>query len=92
VHCGSISKTGPTSITSALKLLDPSVPNKLNIFGTCNENVLIKGFNRLTLVGMQGGTIVDASGKTAQTILVVDSTDVMLSQLTIDGGLVGRAV
>src|SRR5262245_28205617 len=29
VHCGSISKTRPTSITAALKLLDPSVPNKL---------------------------------------------------------------
>jgi hypothetical protein len=70
VHCGSISKTGPTSITAALKLLDPSVPNKLNIFGTCNENILIKGFNRLTLVGTQGASIVDASGKTAQTILV----------------------
>jgi Periplasmic copper-binding protein (NosD) len=89
VHCGSISKTGPTSITAALKLLDPSVPNKLNIFGTCNENVLIKGFNRLTFVGMQGASIVDASGRTAQTILVVDSTGVMFRQLTIDGGLVG---
>ena len=89
VHCGSISKTNPTSITAALKLLDPSVPNKLNIFGTCNENVLIKGFNRLTLVGTQGASIVDASGKTAQTILVVDSTDVIFRQLTIDGGLVG---
>jgi hypothetical protein len=89
VHCGSISKDGPTSITAALKLLDPSVPNKLNIFGTCNENVVIKGFNRLTLVGTQGASIVDGSGKTAQTILVVDSTDVMFRQLTIDGGLVG---
>ena len=89
VHCGSISKDGPTSITVALKLLDPSVPNKLNIFGTCNENVVIKGFNRLTLVGRQGASIVDGSGKTAQTILVVDSTDVMFRQLTIDGGLVG---
>jgi Right handed beta helix region len=89
VHCGSVSKTGPTSITAALKLLDPSVPNKVSIFGTCNENVLIKGFNRLTLVGMQGASIVDASGKTAQTILVVDSTDVIFRQLTIDGGLVG---
>ena len=89
VHCGSISKDGPTSITAALKLLDPSVPNKLNIFGTCNENVVIKGFNRLILVGTQGASIVDGSGKTAQTILVVDSTDVMFRQLTIDGGLVG---
>jgi len=89
VHCGSISKTGPTSMTAALKLLDPSVPNKLDIFGTCNENVLIKGFNRLTLVGTPGASIVDPSGKTAQTILVVDSADVILRQLTIDGGLVG---
>ena len=89
VHCGSISKTGPTSITAAVKLLDPSVPNKLNIFGTCTENVVISGFNRLSLVGKQEGSVVDASGGMAQTILVIDSTDVAFRQLTIDGGLVG---
>ena len=54
VRCGSIPKADPTSITAALKLLDPSVPNKLNIFGKCSENVVIKGFSRLTLAGTQG--------------------------------------
>ena len=43
----------------------------------------------LDLGGHAGRAIVDASGKTAQTILVVDSTDVVFRQLTIDGGLVG---
>src|SRR5580765_2688523 len=88
VRCGA-TKTYPNTITAALKLLDPGGPNKLNIFGTCTENVVISGFNRLSLVGKQGGAVVDASGGAVQTILVVDSTDVIFRQLIIDGGLIG---
>jgi len=72
-----------------LKLLDPGEPNTLNIFGTCTENVVISGFNRLSVVGMRGGAVFDASGGAAQTILVIDLTDVIFRQLTIDGGLIG---
>src|ERR1700682_4508715 len=53
VQCGG-SKTDPTTISAALKLLNPNVHNTLNIFGACNENVVINGFNRLTLAGKQG--------------------------------------
>jgi hypothetical protein len=88
VQCGG-SKTDPTTISAALKLLNPDVPNTLNISGNCNENVLISGFTRLTLAGQQGATVTDASGGTAQTILVLDSTDVVFKTLRVDGGLVG---
>ena len=88
VQCGATTR-GPNTITAALKLLVPGGPNTLNIFGTCTENVVISGFNRLSLVGKHGGTVIDASGGAAQTILVVDSTDVIFRQLFIDGGLIG---
>jgi hypothetical protein len=88
VQCGG-SKTDPTTISAALKLLNPNVPNTLNISGNCNENVLINGFTRLTLAGKQGATVTDASGGTAQTILVLDSTDIVFRTLRVDGGLDG---
>jgi hypothetical protein len=88
VQCGG-SKTDPTTISAALKLLNPDVPNTLNIFGVCNENVVINHFNRLTLAGKQSASVTDASGGTAQTILVLDSTDVVFQTLRVDGGLVG---
>jgi hypothetical protein len=88
VQCGATTR-GPNTITAALKLLVPGGPNTLNIFGTCTENVVISGFNRLSLVGKHGGTVIDASGGAAQTILVIDSTDVIFRQLFIDGGLIG---
>jgi hypothetical protein len=88
VQCGG-SKTDPTTISAALKLLNPNVPNTLNISGTCNENVVINGFTRLTLAGKQGATVSDASGGAAQTILVLDSTDVVFRTLRVDGGLDG---
>jgi hypothetical protein len=89
VQCGSGSRNDPTTISAALKLLDPSLPNTPNISGACHENVVINSFNRLTLIGKPGSSITDASGGTAQTILVVDSNDVVFRRLTIDGGLVG---
>ena len=87
VHCGTTS-IAPNTITAALRLLDPGGPNTLIVFGVCNENVVIKGFNRLTLVGKQRGSVHDASSGTSQAILVVDSIDIVFRQLTIDGGLV----
>jgi hypothetical protein len=87
VHCDR-TNAAPNTISAALKLLNPNGPNTLNIFGRCNENVVINGFNRLALAGKQGASVLDASDGTSQTILVIDSTDVLFRQLTIEGGLV----
>jgi hypothetical protein len=48
---------GRFTIKGALKTLNPAGPNTLTISGTCNENVVIQGFNRLTLLGKPGATI-----------------------------------
>jgi hypothetical protein len=87
VQCGG--SQNPTSITAALLLVNPAGPNTLNISGTCNENVVINKFNRLTLSGRSGSRVTDASGKTAQTILVIDSTDVVFQNMNVDGGIAG---
>jgi len=87
VQCGGTQH--PNSISEALGLLNPNVPNTINVSGTCNENVVINKFTRLTLSGRPGSRVVDASGKASQTILVIDSTDVVFQNMNIDGGLVG---
>jgi parallel beta helix pectate lyase-like protein len=87
VNCGG--KTPPTTITGALKLVNPNLPNKLTISGTCNENVVIQGFNRLTLIGGPGATINDTSGGVGIVINIEDSTDVTLRGLIVNGGAVG---
>jgi hypothetical protein len=77
-------------VLTSLVLPDGTVlPTIFTLFGACNENVFINGFTRLTLQGHPGATVTDASGGTAQTILVVDSTGVVFRTLVIEGGLVG---
>ena len=87
VFCGG---KGPiTTIGSALKVLNPAVPNTLTVSGTCKENVVILGFNRLTLKGKPGATIEDASGGTGLVVDIEESTGFVLQGLTINGGAVG---
>ena len=52
VQCGS--KAPFSSIGAALKVLNRAGPNNVSISGTCTENVVIRGFNRLTLIGSPG--------------------------------------
>jgi hypothetical protein len=83
VKCGQ--KGLPNTINGALKLLNPEGPNTLTVSGTCNENVLIYGFNRLKLRTTTGATINDASGGTGFVVDIDDSTDVVLNGFTING-------
>jgi hypothetical protein len=75
-----------STISGALKLLDPSGPNTLTISGTCKENLLIRGFDRLTLAAKLQATIADASGGTTPVVDIEDSTDITLRGFTINGG------
>jgi hypothetical protein len=77
------------TINRALRLLDPQGPNTITVSGTCKENVLIQGFNRLTLIGKNGATINDASGGTGFVVDIEDSTDIALQGFTINGGAGG---
>jgi len=87
VHCGA--KYGITKINIALRLLDPQGPNTLTVSGTCKENILIRGFNRLTLISTTGAAINDASGGTGVVVDIEDSTDIVLQGFTISGGSSG---
>lgn len=62
VNCGG--KAGFTSIVAAVKALqtlDPQGPNTINVSGVCNENIVIKNLDRLTLNAVNGASIMDAS-------------------------------
>lgn len=90
VKCGH--KGLPNTINGALKLLkqlNPEAPNTLTVSGTCKENVLIRGFNRLTLRTTTGATINDASRGTGFVVDIDDSTDIVLNGFTINGGVLG---
>jgi hypothetical protein len=85
VHCGQ--KSAPTTIGQALKMLNPEGPNTLTVYGTCNENVAITTFDNLTLqAAPSGATINDASGGTADVIIIKDSTRITIQGFTINGG------
>jgi len=80
------------SIQKALNRLNrvsPLSPALVTVHGTCNENVVIQGFNRLTLQAASGATISDASGGTGAVVDIEDSTDVSLEGFTINGGAIG---
>ena len=77
------------TIAGALKLLNPSGPNTINVSGSCNENVLIQSFQNLTLNAISGASITDASRGAAFVVDIKDSTDVTLQGFTINGGDVG---
>jgi Right handed beta helix region len=87
VECGG--KGQLSTISSALKKISPAGPNTVTVFGTCTENVLIRGFNRLTLIGSSGASINDASAGTGFVVDFEDSTDVILQGFTINGGFIG---
>jgi hypothetical protein len=61
----------------------------ISVTGTCNENVLVQGFDRLTLMTTSGATINDPSGGTNITVDIEDSRSVTLQGFTIDGGAQG---
>jgi hypothetical protein len=69
IHCGA----SASGINSALSRLNPIGPNTLIVSGTCSENVVVQGFDRLTLQAAQSGaTINDISGGNNPTVAILD--------------------
>src|SRR5262249_21332580 len=87
VLCGG--KMSFTTIQSALKFVNPSIRNTIIVSGTCNENVLIRGFDHLTLKAKPGATINDASGGTGLVLDIEQSSDVTIEGFKINGGAIG---
>lgn len=74
------------TIGAALKKLSPTGPNTVTVDGICNENVLIQGIDRLTLITTTGAQIHDASGGLSPVVHILDSRSVTLQGFTINGG------
>ena len=90
VNCGA--KYGLTSIGAAIKALqsfESEGPKTINVSGTCNENVVIQSFDRLTLNAAPGASINDPSGGNMDVIDIADSRDVSVNNFTINGGAYG---
>src|SRR5262249_609098 len=87
VRCGA--REGLSTINVALQTLNQAGPNTLFVSGTCKENVLIRGFDRLTLIAKTGAAITDASGGTGVVLDIEDSTHVTLRGFSITGGTIG---
>lgn len=68
------------SINDALKKLSRSGPNVLTVTGTCAEDIVIDGFDDLTLVAAPGAALNPAS-PTSKTILLVNSS----RRVVVDG-------
>jgi hypothetical protein len=69
-------KAGLASIGAALKSLRSplfSGPNTINVSGACNENIVIKDMDRLTLNAVNGASITDASNGHTDVINVNNS-------------------
>jgi hypothetical protein len=84
VNCGG--KVGLTSISAAIKVLQGSEshgPNTINVSGACNENVLIKNMDRLTLNAVSGASILDASNGNDDVINVNNSYGFTLKGFSI---------
>lgn len=64
-------------------------PNTITVFGTCNENVVIQSFDKLTLISTTGATINDVSGGLSAVLNIEDTNRVTLQGFTINGGADG---
>jgi len=80
------SATHPT-ISAALRTLKPEETNTVEVSGHCKENVLIQGFDRLTLISPTGATIQDASNGISLVVDIDDSRRVTMQGFTVNGGL-----
>ena len=84
VNCGG--KVGFTSIVAAVKALQSSEshgPNTINVSGACNENVVIKNLDRLTLNAVSGASIMDVSNGNDDVINVNNSFGFTLKGFSI---------
>lgn len=88
VNCGVPGKAG--SINAMLGKLDPAGPNVVIVHSNCRENVVINGFDRLTLRAAAGAQLSDASsGNEWGVIEVINSRRIKIRDFKIVGGQVG---
>src|SRR5437870_13196934 len=77
------------SISKVLRLLaktNPLGPNKVTVSGSCDENLVIRSMDRLTLITKKGASITDRSGGNSVVVDVEDSHSVTSQGFTTKGG------
>ena len=77
------------TIHKAVKLLanaNPQGPNTITVAGSCRENIVIRGMDRLTLITKNGASITDRSNGTLAVVDIEDSRSVNVQGFTINGG------
>ena len=80
------------TIHKAVKLLantNPQGPNTIFVTGSCRENILIRGMDRLTLITKKGASITDRSNGSLAVVDIEDSHTVTLQGFIINGGGTG---
>src|SRR5262245_33113126 len=89
VDCDQPKSKLPT-INTAVKMLGNPVganhgvgADTINVSGACVENVVIEGFDQLTVNGLDGASISDASGGTAPVVAVTGSRVVTINNVTV---------
>ena len=73
------------TIGAALSRLDPLVPAVVQVSGTCRENVRIRGFDDLRIVGAAGATLEVVASPALYAIEVATSRLVSFERFTIQG-------
>ncbi len=89
VNCDLPPQAPASTISAVLGRLNPERPNTVTVSGTCNENVVIDGFEDLTLQAAPGASVNDASNGAAATIQISHSQRITISGFAIQGGLDG---
>jgi parallel beta helix pectate lyase-like protein len=83
-------KPGPIGkISTYLKLANAFDATTIKVSGTCHENIQINSLDRLSLIGLPGATLQDASNGGQPVIQVDDSRRVTIQGFIIVGGNAG---
>ncbi len=80
------------SISKVLHLLaktNPVGPNIVTVSGGCNENLVIRSMDRLTLITKTGASLTDRSGGNSVVVEIEDSHSVTVQGFTITSGAGG---
>lgn len=88
VSCGNPAAKVQT-LADGLKLIGDDRPATLLVSGTCRENVVIEGMDRVTLQGNPTATIDGGADPGSFTVRITDSRSIELTSLTITGGGMG---
>src|SRR5438270_5954796 len=87
VDCGGADPSAKKTIAAAIGVVPKFGPTTILVSGTCNENVMIDSFDRLTIQGNPTATIVGHGDPSLfATVNMENSQYAILRQLTVSGG------